>query len=107
MPEISRDLRIGNFDHELNGLILDTKKYVIDLAACDERTKGCILKINGVDTYKIYADNTNKEQNTFDINDDYVIKINSIIFDFCDNKRFCDTYFEAYDLVNVSIQRKS
>lgn len=103
---VSVDMKVGNFNHRFEGFIIDSREYAFELVACDERTKGCSFKINGIDTEKIYSSETNKTPKTFSLNDDYEIKINSIVFNFCDHKRFCDAHFEAYDLVDVEIKVK-
>ena len=103
---ISEKLASGNSDHELKGLIIGNKKYAFELIACDEKTKGCIFNVNGIQSDMIYLSHDGKSSDSFSLNDEYEFRIESIVFNFCDHKRFCDTYFEAYDWVNISIERK-
>ncbi len=104
--EISTAIEVGNFDHELKGFTIDNKMYAIELVSCDEKTKGCGFKINGIDTGKIYVSDEDRIPQSFNLNANYNIIINSITFNYCDNKRFCDTHFEAYDLVDVEVIKK-
>ena len=65
------------------------------------------FRINGIPTKRIYSLDINDpdKQTTFSINNDYSIQIKSITFDYCDRKKFCDIYYEAYEVVEVEVGR--
>lgn len=94
-------MAVGNMQDNLKGYRLNSKNYAVHLIYCDKENQGCYFRINGVPTGKLAVNN---ELSSFNINENYKLKLNSITFDFCDGARFCDTHFEAYDIVNISIE---
>lgn len=100
---ISALMKVGNFNHKHEGFIINNKKYVFDLIACDRETESCEFRINGMRTGKIHLD-VDKGPVNFNINGEYKVKVNSIRYHICDpDLPVCDKRYEAYDLVNVSI----
>lgn len=98
-------LAVGNQEDNIKGFEIEGKRYAIHLMACDYNLQRCSFRVNGVSTGGKHADrfDQNEAVATFDLDDSYRIKINSITFDYCDNKRFCNLHYEAYDVVNVSV----
>jgi len=35
-----------------------------------------------------------------------MIVINKVLYDYCDNRRFCDYFYDAYDIIELEIVRK-
>ena len=90
----------------INGININNQGYIIDVAYCKKADNYCILKINGVSTDKLYNSeiNDSNKKTEFILNDDYTLRIKSIIFDYCDGKRFCDYHFDAYDVIEIEIE---
>lgn len=99
---------VGAKNDNIKGFNVNNKNFVIDLLGCNSYERYCIFRINGIPTKKLHSikDFRNTRKNSFDLDELYIIKINSIEFDFCDNKRFCHLGYEGYHIVNVSIERK-
>ena len=101
-------MKKGLFYKGFNGHMINGKRYIIELLACDRRSKSCSFMINGdVVTKNIFLSDKEKEgkQVGFDLDGDYMLVINSIRFDYCDNKRICDYDYEAYDLVDIAVKK--
>ena len=77
------------------------KKYVFDLLSCNSYEKYCVFRINGVPTGKI------EKGATFRLDEQYSMKIEDIVFDFCDNRAFCHLGYEAYNIVDFIIDGTS
>ncbi|NQV09131.1 hypothetical protein HQ529_04730 [Candidatus Woesearchaeota archaeon] len=99
------DMKVGAVNKNIKGLNINNKTYAIHLIACDQHYNSCNFRINGVPTRKIYSSELSKSgvQKNFRFDEDYELEIKSIKFKFCDNRRFCDYYYESYDLVEVKI----
>lgn len=100
---------IGNKINDLNGVKINENNFAIHLVYCDEFEKFCKFRINGIPTTRMYipAVMDYEKINTFDIDGEYQLKINSVKFNHCDNHRFCNLGYEGYHLVNVSVERKT
>lgn len=97
-------LKIGAVHDTIKGYNIEDKGYVIHLIGCQERSNACVFLINGITTQKLSPDNTKGAANTFQLNDKNNIKINSITYDYCDGRRFCDDHYEAYNIVSITTQ---
>ena len=97
IQEISTFMKVRNKEDNIRAYTIANKNYVIHLLGCSASDFTCAFRINGIPTKKL------KEGDTFSLNDGYSLKVNSIIIDYCDNQRYCDLSYEAYDLVEVSI----
>jgi len=64
-----------------------------------------MFRINGVPIGRLHEPGLFKKS-SFDINENYTLQINSIVFDYCGGARFCDLEKEAYHAVNISVMRK-
>ena len=99
-------MTVGAKQDNIKGFDVKGDKFSVHLIYCDRNSKSCAFRINGVPTGKLHIKNTQDKQNEFQLNKDYVLKINSIKFDYCDNRRFCNVAYEAYDVVDMEIERK-
>ena len=99
---------VGARNENVKGINVNDNNYVFHLMYCDSYNRYCIFKINGVPTKRLYSfkDFTDTKVNSFDFDQVYRMKINSVEFDFCENRRFCHLGYEGYHVVNVSIERK-
>ena len=95
-------MKFGNYNKKFQGTTIDNKNYVIHLVGCDREQKTCNFRVNGILAKELSPYGTD----TFDLDDNYKIKINSIEFSYCDNRRFCDYDFQAYDRVEVEVVRR-
>lgn len=93
-------LSVGNKVNTLKGIRTNKGRFALDLVFCNEFEKSCKFRINGVPTSKMFANSS------FDLDGEFVLKINSAKFNQCDNHRFCNYWFEGYDIINVSVERK-
>jgi len=104
---VSTVMKIGSRKEDnIKGFDINGDKFAMHLIYCNRDTKSCALRINGVPTGKLYQKDILDKQNEFQLNEDYILKINSIEFDFCDHRRFCNVAHEAYDVVDVKIERR-
>ncbi len=100
-------LKVGPKPDKIRGISIDSKNYVIDLLYCEMSGRYCTFRINGVPAKQLSTFEDSKgKKSTFDINENYSLKVNSIEFGYCGNKRFCHIGYEGYDLVGVSIEMK-
>lgn len=104
-PGTRKDLQLreGNIPEKIEGVQVAQEKIAIHLIVCDISTKSCAFRINGEATGLLYEDTTSDKPNAIAVNQDYLLKLNSITFDFCDNRRFCGSHYQAYDVVDVSL----
>jgi len=96
-------LKVGALEGNIRGYVIANEKYVIDPFDCDKRTYSCEFQINGVRTGKLSHFDRQQEPKEFNINNDYKLVVNDIYFDYCDGKKVCDYYYEAYNLVSVTL----
>lgn len=98
-------LSVGNRNDKIRGIEISGKRYVVDLIFCHWGTQTCAFKVNGVNTGGLHAFTLGLTDNTssFNIDTNHRIMVNSITFDYCDNARFCNLHYEAYDIVNLTV----
>jgi hypothetical protein len=98
-------LTVGAKEDNIKGFEIGSKRYAIHLIFCDHITKTCAFRINGVATGALAAINNLKANITskFDLDENYALQIENIQFYYCDNRRFCNVHYEAYDIVNISV----
>jgi hypothetical protein len=96
-------LRAGNLPEELKGVQTATERYALQLMMCDRQSQSCSFRVNGKSTGELYAHPGVNHANAVALDEKFILKIDKITFDFCDNRRFCDSNFQAYDLVDTSI----
>jgi len=91
-------MKVGNVNDNIKGINLNNgKKYAIHLLYCEINGGYCAFRVNGVPIAQMRKDST------FQIEDDYTIKIANIEFNYCGDKRFCNIGYEAYNIVNMII----
>lgn len=95
-------LKAGNVETKIEGFVLNNKKYAVHLIACNREKGTCNFRVNGVLAKRLSPDGTN----TFDLDENYMIKIKSIIIDFCDNRLVCDYLLQSYDLVEIEVVKR-
>ena len=79
------------------------KKYVFDLIDCDSYERYCTFRINGVPTGKMHNPNEFPNKKTsFRLDEEYIIKIDDIKFDYCGDNRFC-SIGEFYHVIDILI----
>ena len=107
--KVTSQMRIGNDINNLKGYKLNFKNYAIHLIYCEKTSNSCFFRINGIPTKRIYSTEIKSEniQKSFNIDDRYQLKINSINFDSCGELNYCDAGSEAFDLVNILIEEIS
>lgn len=88
----------GPSSEHIKTYTLGSRSYTLELVLCDEGQQRCVFNLYGEYPYKNIAIN---EQ--FNLGQDYYLILNSIVFDFCDDRRFCDIYNDVYDIANFSI----
>ena len=88
----------GGIVREFKGVVINGERYMLHLLYCDREHNGCIFRINGLLTDTLGA------QDFFQITSNYKLKIASIDFYFCDNKRFCDYDYESYHKVELFLE---
>lgn len=86
----------------IKGIKANNKLYAIELLACDYATKQCALRINGVPSGGLKAKGENSKS-SFRLDKYHDIEIDSIDFYKCDNKKFCDYYYDAYDEISIKV----
>ena len=99
-------LKSGAKRDNLRGVLIDNGNFAIDLLYCEASEKYCTFRINGIPIARIHdtEESEKNKQNSFALDKNHVLKVNSIKFNQCDNKRFCHLGYEGYDVVNVSIE---
>ena len=99
-------MKVGARKDNIKGFDIEGDRFAVHLIHCDRRSQSCAFRINGVPTGKLYTKNTLSKQTEFSLTKDYSLKIDSIKFDFCDGRRFCNLFHEAYDVVDVEVKGK-
>ncbi|NQU79350.1 hypothetical protein HQ545_06305 [Candidatus Woesearchaeota archaeon] len=79
---------------------VDENSYTLQLIICNKEHNGCSININGNPTGNIAV------SETYDLDENHYIKIDSIVFGYCDESRFCNRYYDAYDILTFSIYSK-
>jgi len=93
-------MKSRNLIDDIRAYKIADKNYAIHLLGCSASDFSCVFRINGVPTGIL------REGDTFDLNDGYTLRITSITIDYCDEARFCDLIYEAYDLVEIEVVRR-
>ncbi len=101
-------LKVGAKNDKLRAIKISDNNFVIDLLYCKLQGRYCAFRINGVPVVRLHSfkEFGNNKQNSFEIDGNYVLKVNSIKFNHCDNKRFCHLGYEGYNIVNISVEMK-
>jgi len=94
-------LRAGNIEEKILGFESGQDKFTIHLIHCDQESQSCAFRVNGQATGALST--AADKANAITINEHYLLKIDTILFDYCDGRRFCDHHYQAYDMVNVSL----
>jgi len=99
---------IGAKNANIQGFNVGNKNFAIHLILCNSYERYCSFRINGIPTKKLFSfeEFGNTKKNSFDLDENHTMRINSIDFNFCDNKRFCDFGTESYNILNLTITRK-
>ena len=97
-------MMIGNRQDDLKGLLVNDKRFAVQLMACDWQDRVCAFRINGVATGAMKTSDAATSE--FILDSDYKLKLKEVQFDFCDHRRFCNLHFEAYDIVDVEIEKR-
>jgi len=92
-------LKAGNVETNVEGFVLNSKRYAIHLVSCNREEGTCNFRINGAIARSLSPNGID----TFNLNENHSIKINSIKIDYCDGRRVCDYYYQAYDLVEMEV----
>lgn len=98
-------LTAGAKEDNLRGFEMGYDRYAIHLILCNHNTKTCAFRVNGVTTGALSA---NSDKNAvvpskFDLDENSTLEITGIQLDYCNGRRFCNVYYEAYDIVNVTV----
>lgn len=98
-------LAVGAKEDNIRGIELSNKRYAVHLILCNHNTRECAFRINGVATGPLATaeDDQAKAPSKFDLDENATLQINSIQMDYCDGRRFCNVYYEAYDIVNLTV----
>jgi len=102
-------LEAGNaIAEDIEGVALNNEGYALHLVICDEEQQACYFRINGVPTGKFIAttDTSSDGITSFDLDENYRIEINKIIFNDSGDKRFYDVYWDKKNIVELTIVKK-
>lgn len=97
--EMSISLSTGNQKSSVKGFTLDNENYAIHLIACNREKKTCNFRINGL----LAKDISSSANSDMVLNDNYTVKVKSVKFDYCNNRRVCDYLLQSYDLVEMEL----
>ena len=97
---------IGAKEDNIKGFEINGERFAVHLLYCDSYNRNCVFRVNGVPTGKISVKGTPGRKDSFALSPEYDLVIDSAQFNFCDNRRFCNLAFEAYDVVGVVVDRK-
>lgn len=100
-------MTIGNQMDNIRGYELNGLNYSIHLVYCEKASNSCIFRINGINTHRLYSSNVLENvPKSFDIDGDYQLKIASMEFDYCGDVIYCNLHYEAFDRVEVNLDKK-
>ncbi len=105
--ELSYVMKSGNVPEDLVGFKEGNTTYVIHLIDCYEEKHACAFRINGIATGWIIGADKSESDSTFTIDASHTLSLNTIRFTFCDNSRFCNRFYEAYNIAQISVIRKN
>ena len=109
LNEDTFSMRVGIDASNVLGFEINDKRYVVHLLDCYKEMEACAFRINGVPSGWIKQVNSKGflSKKPFDFTGSgYELVIESIKFDYCDGRRFCDYFYDSYNLVEVSIHKK-
>ncbi|MBI3051501.1 hypothetical protein HYY74_03510 [Candidatus Woesearchaeota archaeon] len=98
-------LKSGNVQDNIRGVEVAGQKYAIDLVLCNWNEQACFFRVNGKATGGLHEFKPGLTDNvsSYTVNGAFHIKVNSIMFDYCGSRRFCNLHFDAYEIVNLSL----
>ena len=102
----SERMLAGAKEDNIKGFEINGERFAVHLLYCDSYNENCVLRVNGVPTGKISVKGTPGRKDSFALAPEYDLKIGSAQFNFCDNRRFCNVAYEAYDRVDVVVDRR-
>ena len=74
-------LNVGAKQDKIRGISINSSNFVIDLLYCELNGRYCAFRVNGVPAAKLHSSEEfgNTRKNSFDMDGNYVLKVNSII----------------------------
>lgn len=105
----STTMYAGNSVEEtVKGFAINDQLYAVHLIICDEEVKACYFRVNGIPTGAFLAKDDAMHDGTtsFDLDEQYTIEIQRLIFNDCGDRRFCDIYWDERDIVELEIKVK-
>lgn len=105
---VKTKLAVGAKEDNIRGFEMGYDRYAIHLILCNHNTKTCAFRINGVATGALSAisDKSAEASSKFDLDENATLEVTGIQLDYCDGRRFCNVYYEAYDIVNLTVITK-
>jgi len=97
-------LTIGNRNEPLKGVRVDGQPVAIEVMACDWQERACGFRINGVATGAMKPGQGAASEFLLDL--DYKLVLVNVQIDYCEGRRFCNTHFEAYDVIDTVVVRQ-
>lgn len=96
---------VGAKEDTVRGFEMGYDRYAIHLILCNHNTKTCAFRINGIATGALAAVNDENvgAPSKFALDENSTLEITGIQLDYCDGRRFCNVYYEAYDIVNMTV----
>jgi hypothetical protein len=88
-------LKLKKYEKNFEGIIVDDKKYVLDVMIC--RDDFCYARLNG-EPIKIY------QGMNITLEDGNILHVKTTIEDYCD-KKICDYLYDSYDFVEIELIR--
>ena len=107
--DVSTIMESGNSVAEnVRGYIIKGEKYAIHLIICDEEARACYFRINGVPTGKFVPKDSKSKDGIrfFELDGEFGIEIESIKFNDCGDRHFCDIYWDEENIVNISVVKR-
>ena len=101
-------LKYGAVLEPLSGIKINDENFAIEVMGCNSYERYCTFRINGVPTKKLYSleEFQGSRKPDFDLDDDYKLTIENIVFDYCDGQRFCSLGYESYNIIDVKIKSR-
>ena len=100
-------LLVGAKEDNIRGFQVGNDRYAIHLIICNHNTGECAFRVNGVATGPLRDNNSDTGAHSkFSIDENKTLEVTGIQLDYCDGRRFCNVYYEAYDIVNLTVTAK-
>jgi hypothetical protein len=101
-------MTIGAKEDNIKGFEAGEKLYAAHLIICNHNERTCSFRLNGIATGPISAANdiNAKSPSKISLYENTTLQVEEVIWDYCDGRRFCNMYYEAYDIVNVTVVRR-